>query len=82
MSSCLGCNALESPEALVTLVDGRTVCRSCDDWRQECEARAFLKMPELERNAALQDRVKKRGVDSVNELRRLMAAIFRAERRK
>lgn len=34
---CTGCERVAT--APVELVDGRTVCSSCPDWREECAAR-------------------------------------------
>lgn len=41
---CLGCVRCEDGP-VVTLEDGRTVCRMCEDYRHECEARAVMNMP-------------------------------------
>lgn len=37
----------------VTLIDGRTVCAYCPDWRDECQARAILEIPKERRRAFL-----------------------------
>lgn len=50
---CLGCNRLDNDDACVTLIDGRVVCSSCPDWRDECQARAILVMPKEKRRAFL-----------------------------
>lgn len=50
---CLGCNRLDDDAACVTLIDGRIVCNSCPDWRDECGARAILAMPKERRRAFL-----------------------------
>lgn len=60
---------------VVTLVDGRRVCNYCPAWRIECEARHLLRMPLQDRRAALADREKTRGKQSVDELRAVMTAV-------
>ena len=77
--TCLGCNAKENAR-LVTLHDGRVVCNTCPDHMLECEARELLKLSDDDRTDALLDRVKKRGSGQVNELRAVMASIYRKER--
>lgn len=58
--TCLGCNNIEVKP--VKLVDGRTVCNTCEDWRHECEARAIMDLRSTnERRAWLEGIEKKRG---------------------
>ena len=58
--TCLGCNNIEAHP--VKLVDGRTVCNSCADYRHECEARAIMALGSTnERRAWLETIEKKRG---------------------
>lgn len=56
--ACLGCNNIEvNPKKLH---DGRTVCNSCADWRQECEARAVIALGSLNERRAHLDAVQAR----------------------
>lgn len=56
--TCLGCNNIEvNPKKLH---DGRTVCASCADWRQECEARAVIALGSLAERRAHLDAVQAR----------------------
>lgn len=80
--TCLRCNSMENTSSLVTLHDGRVVCNTCSDYRTECEARELLRLDEDARTDALLERVKKRGSGPVNELRTVMASIYRKERAK
>ena len=43
--SCLGCNRLETDQ-VTKLIDGTVVCTWCEAWRQECEARHILAIPD------------------------------------
>lgn len=56
---CLGCERIEFQP--VTLRTGKTVCSSCEDWRNECEARYVLAMPEKSRRAEYLARLGERG---------------------
>lgn len=49
---CLGCQRCEDGPT-VQLVDGRTVCTYCPDWRDECLAREILAMPKERRRVFL-----------------------------
>lgn len=53
---CLGCEACATRNT-VQLVDGRTVCTYCPDWRDECLAREILRMPKERRRVFLFGRV-------------------------
>lgn len=43
-SQCLGCQRCEAGP-VVTLHDGRVVCNTCPDYKDECMARHILAMP-------------------------------------
>lgn len=74
--TCLGCTRCEDGP-WKTLIDGRTVCHQCEDWRAECEARTVLQMPTLQRRRdyiALVER--KRGEEAAKRLRRDIRALW------
>lgn len=76
---CLGCMKIETHP--VTLIDGRVVCSSCEDWRAECEAREVLNMRTLIERRTYLDAVEgRRGKQATDELRALIAALW--EKRK
>ena len=78
--TCLGCNNIEVKP--VQLVDGRTVCNTCPDWRHECEARAIADLPTLsDRRAWLETIEHKRGKASADGLRTTMTALWAAKQR-
>lgn len=61
----------------VTLVDGRQVDSSSEEWRHEAEARAIAKLPTLaERRAWLDDIERKRGKPAADRLRRTMRKLW------
>lgn len=61
----------------VTLVDGRQVDSSSEEWRHEAEARAIAKLPTLaERRAWLDDIERKRGKPAADRLRSTMRALW------
>lgn len=61
----------------VTLVDGRQVDSSSEEWRHETEARAIAALPTLaERRAWLEDIEKKRGKNAADMLRVTMRALW------
>jgi len=78
--SCAGCNLLgtaTSPDDFKTLQNGTVVCTACPAWRLECECRAIVAMPDLERKAhyigvarARGDAAAKQLVADVNKYRR------------
>ena len=69
---CLGCNLIEIQP--VTLLDGTSVCTSCELWRAECEVRVVLMMRTLiERRAYLELVEKHRGKSSADALRAAVA---------
>lgn len=72
--SCLGCNLIES--APVELLDKRTVCNTCPDWRMECEAREVLKMPLEDRREYLTGVDARRGKQAGDELRAAITAMW------
>ncbi len=65
----------EKYEIDVTLHDGRVVGSWSREWLVECEARHLLSMPLHKRRDQLDERVKKRGAKSVNELKAVMASM-------
>ena len=65
----------EKYEIDVTLHDGRVVGSWSCEWLVECEAQHLLKMPLAKRRHELDERVKKRGAKSVDELKAVMASI-------
>lgn len=69
----------EKYEINVTLHDGRVVGSWSREWMIECEANYLLKMPLAKRRQALDDRVKHRGAESVNQLKAVMGAIHAAK---
>lgn len=77
--TCLGCNAIaEHPKALI---DGRTVCTSCPDWRHEAEARFIARLESsTARGAWLDDIQKKRGKEAGDALREFIRANWKALR--
>lgn len=65
----------------VTLIDGRVVSSSSEEFRHECEARHIARMPTREQRHAQLDRVEKvRGRDARRALQKLAQQIFYAER--
>lgn len=67
-AGCLGCVRCESGP-VATLIDGRTVCTWCPDWRRECEARVVLGMAGIEaRRAYLAQVERRRGKDETDAL--------------
>jgi hypothetical protein len=65
----------------VTLHDGRVVGSWSKEWMMECEARHLLTMPLWKRRDELEEREKKRGAKSVEQLKAVMASIH-ATRKK
>lgn len=65
----------EKYEIDVTLHDGRVVGSWSREWMVECEARHLLTLPLWKRRNELEDREKKRGIHSVDELKAVMASI-------
>jgi hypothetical protein len=87
---CLGCQLCEDGPTVV-LVDGRTVCTYCPDWRDECLAREILKMPKERRRAWLfgvveNDRVVQKGLqqlhgkDKTDHMADLVRKVWEADR--
>jgi hypothetical protein len=72
---CLGCQLIEA--SAVRLDDGRVVCSSCEDWREECEARMLLGKPLQFRRDYLKDLENngRHGMERANSLRRVMSEI-------
>ena len=65
----------EKYEIDVTLHDGRVVGSWSREWIVECEAKHLLKMSLANRRYELDERIKKRGHKSVNELKAVMTSI-------
>ena len=57
--TCQNCDLLQLLP--VTLHNGKSVCRSCPLWRQECEAREVLRMSRSAQDQYLQKVEAKRG---------------------
>ena len=70
----------EKYEIDVTLHDGRVVGSWSREWLVECEAQHLLKMPLAKRRHELDERVRKRGTKSVDELKAVMASIHRKKK--
>lgn len=71
----------EKYEIDVTLHDGRVVGSWSREWLVECEAQHLLKMPLWKRRDELEERTKRRGTKSVEQLKAVMASIH-ATRKK
>jgi uncharacterized hydantoinase/oxoprolinase family protein len=71
----------EKYEIDVTLHDGRVVGSWSRKWMTECEARHLLTMPLWKRRDELEERTKKRGAKSVEQLKAVMASMH-AQRKK
>lgn len=71
----------EQYEIDVTLHDGRVVGSWSREWMTECEARHLLTMPLWKRRDELEERTKKRGAKSVEQLKAVMASMH-AQRKK
>lgn len=66
----------------VTLINGREVDSSSEEWRHECEARAILALPDKpQRVAWLESLEHKRGKPEVARLRRTMLALHEAKQK-
>jgi len=65
----------EKYEIDVTLHDGRVVGSWAKEWMTECEARHLLTMPLWKRRDELDERIKKRGNKSVDQLKAVMASM-------
>ena len=70
----------EKYEIDVTLHDGRVVGSWSREWIVECEAKHLLKMSLANRRYELDERIKKRGHKSVNELKAVMASIHKKKK--
>ncbi len=77
--TCAGCNAIET--APKTLLDGRVVCTSCEDWRFEAEARFIARQPSPDARAEwIEQTAKKRGKEAGDALREFIRANWKALR--
>lgn len=61
-------NACSWVAPMVTLVDGRQVPSTSEEWRAECEARTILGTPHEKRHEQLQAIGAKRGVEALERL--------------
>lgn len=78
---CLGCQFIDTPQKSVTLIDGRTVCSSCEDFRHECEARMILGRPTThDRRIYLEEVERKRGFEAANALRATILQLWEAKK--
>jgi len=78
---CLGCQRCEAGP-VVTLHDGRVVCNTCPDYKDECMARHILAMPD--KNARRDFIVKwgdKHGEAARSALADLVRSVWEAGRR-
>lgn len=67
-------------DRLVTLIDGRQVSSSSEEWRHECEARHVARLPSRAERAKYIDTVHaRRGADASLALRQLAQKIFYAD---
>ena len=64
--TCQDCDLLQLLP--VTLHNGKSVCRNCPLWRQECEAREVLRMSRSAQDLYLQKVEAKRGRLGLREL--------------
>ena len=79
--SCLGCNRCEDGP-VVTLHDGRVVCNTCQDFKDECLARHVLALPtKHERREFLAAWGQKHGQVAGNRLADLVRSVWEAGRR-
>lgn len=77
--TCAGCNLIET--APVTLLDGRTVCSSCEDYRHLCEARYILARPStFERRQYIDAVERKRGAVAADALRATILLLWEARK--
>ena len=64
----------------VTLIDGRQVDNTSEEWRHECEARAIAALPTLaERRAWLQSLAHKRGTEDAERIKATMKKLWEAK---
>ena len=65
---CADCQQLLNPAQCKTLQNGSVVCTACPDWRLECECRAVVAMPDIERKAHYIGVAKSRGEAAAKQL--------------
>jgi hypothetical protein len=81
MTHCLGCQFQETPQNQVTLLDGTSVCSSCEAWRHETEARWVLARPTTQdRRAYLEAVERKRGTPAADHLRATILLLWEARK--
>jgi hypothetical protein len=66
---------------MVTLLDGSTVCSSCELWRNQCEAQRLMTLPMSARRAEVKWREEHRSPEVVERLKRVMETIHANRRR-
>lgn len=75
--TCLACGQVHDDAIEVTLHDGRVVSSYSEEWRQECEARAVLAMPNRNDRTAFLGNVKRhRGEAAALALRELVTVLW------
>jgi uncharacterized protein with von Willebrand factor type A (vWA) domain len=80
-SQCLGCQRCEAGP-VVTLHDGRVVCNTCPDFKDECLAQHVLGLDTKDdRREFLIKWGKKHGDESRNRLGDLVRSVWEARRR-
>ncbi len=76
---CLGCGKVHPDAREVQLVDGRTVSSYSEEWREECDARSVLNLPNLQRRQSHLYRLEKtRGKVVADRIRKLMLDLWNA----
>lgn len=76
---CLGCGKVHADAREVTLVDGSKASSYSEAWRLECEARAILALPDLQRRQSHLWRLEKtRGKAAADGVRKVMLDIWNA----
>lgn len=66
----------------VTLLSGQQVDSSSEEWRNECEARAMLRIELSSRRAMLEDIERRRGKPAADKLKATMTDLWKAGRVK
>jgi hypothetical protein len=78
---CLACGQIHDSAKLVTLHDGREVGSYSEEWRLECEAKAVVRLPTLDRRRKYLDAVKeKRGTKAWNELQDRILSLWKTSK--
>jgi hypothetical protein len=78
---CSACGQIHLGAHLVTLHDGRQVGSYSEEWRLECEAKAVVRLPTLDRRRKYLDAVKeKRGTKAWNELQDRILSLWKTSK--